>query len=63
MSSKKYLMISGIVFGLVALSHLLRTVFWLEIHVGTWMVPFWVSWIGVVGPGILCIWTFRQVGK
>ena len=61
MSRKLYLIISGTIFGLVALLHLARVVFHWQAQVGAWVVPFWLSWGGLVGAGILSIWAFRQV--
>ncbi|HUU46595.1 MAG TPA: hypothetical protein VM118_12765 [Acidobacteriota bacterium] len=58
-----YLELSGIIFGLVALLHLARLIFGWQVHAGTWTVPFWLSWGGLVGAGVLCIWAFRLVTR
>ena len=63
MSRKAYLVISGIIFGLVSLLHLARVVFGWEAVIGVWTVPFWVSWGGFVVAGILSAWAFCQTGK
>jgi hypothetical protein len=28
-----------------------------------WHAPFWISWGGFIGAGILCIWAFRLSAK
>ena len=63
MSRKLYLIVSGMIFGLVACLHLARLALGWEAQIGTWEVPFWLSWGGLVGAGVLCIWALRQVGK
>jgi hypothetical protein len=51
--------ISGVVFGLVALGHVARLVYHWPIQIGDWPpVPDWSSWGIVVVAGILCIWAF-----
>ena len=58
MSSKAYFVISGTIFGLVALAHLLRVVYQVPVHVGDWAFPMWLSWAGFVVPVALCVWAF-----
>ncbi len=61
MSRKLYLAVSGTIFGLVACLHLARLVFNWQAQVGTLTIPFWLSWGGLVGAGILSTWAFRQI--
>ncbi len=57
MCSKCYLLISGVIFGLVAVLHLLRLIYHTPIQAGTLgAVPMWVSWAGLVVAAILCVW-------
>jgi hypothetical protein len=63
MIGKGYLVISGIVFCLVAILHLFRVLFHVPIQIGAWAAPFWMSWGGFIGAGILCIWAFRLRSK
>ncbi len=58
MTKKKYMIISGTIFGLVALLHLARLVFGSQILIDGWIVPFWLSWGGLVGSSVLAIWAF-----
>lgn len=61
MSRKSYLVVSGVVFGLVACFHLARIVFDWQAQVGTWVAPFWLSWGGLIGASVLSGWAFRLV--
>ncbi len=55
----RYCTISGMLFSLVALAHLSRIVYGVSIQVDDFVVPMFVSWIGLVVPGGLAIWAFR----
>ncbi len=58
MCTKSYLVISGVIFGLVAIAHLARLVYHLPIRVGDWIAPMWPSWAGLAAAGILSLWAF-----
>ena len=60
MSSRAYLVVSGTIFGLVAVAHLVRAVCQVSIYVGDWAVPIWPSWGGLVVASALCVWAFRR---
>jgi hypothetical protein len=45
---------------LVALGHALRLVFGVEAVVGEWVVPIWVSYLGVLLPGGLAYFVYRE---
>lgn len=59
MKIRSYLSISGTVFALVALAHLLRLVAGWELVIGEWQAPGWVSLVGMLVPGALAGWAFR----
>ncbi len=59
MSEKAYLIISGGIFGFVALGHLCRSISHWPIQIGTWEAPLWVSWPAVIVAAALSIWAFR----
>ena len=59
MCMKAYLLISGIIFGLVAILHLVRLVRQMPVQLGGWAFPMRLSWGGLVAAAILCIWAFR----
>ncbi|MBI3829626.1 MAG: hypothetical protein HY291_08925 [Planctomycetes bacterium] len=51
-----YLVISGVIFGVVAVVQGLRAYNQWPVQIGTEFVPVWASWVAVVVAGILCIW-------
>ena len=59
MSSQPYFLISGLLFTLVAIAHLLRLVFGMPVQVDGVAVPMAVSWFGLVVPAVLAYWAFR----
>ena len=59
MEYKKYCVVSGILFSLVALAHLLRIAFGMEVQVDEFAIPMGLSWVGLIVPGALAIWAFR----
>jgi hypothetical protein len=59
----KYAFVSGVVFGIVALGQALRAFNALPVHVGSFAVPVWASWIATVGAGSLCIWAFLSARR
>ena len=62
MSKNQYFVISGVLFSLVALAHLLRIVFGMPVYVNEYTVPMLFSWIGFIVPGVLAVWAFRLNG-
>jgi hypothetical protein len=59
MSEKMFVTIAAVIFGLVALLHLLRLVMGWSIIIEAWTVPMWFSWIGLVVPGALSYFGMR----
>lgn len=59
MGHQKYCVVSGVLFALVALAHLLRIVYGMSIQVDDVVVPMMVSWIGFIVPASLAAWAFR----
>lgn len=58
-----YLVVSAVVFGAVALMHILRLSLNWPADLAGWTVPLWLSWIGLVVAGALCVWGFRLAVK
>ena len=56
----KYTIVSGAVFGVIALVQLVRAVNQWSVQIGSFNVPVWASWIAVVVASSLCIWAFRS---
>ncbi|HOW34981.1 MAG TPA: hypothetical protein PL155_01010 [Candidatus Omnitrophota bacterium] len=52
------LLVSGIVFLLIALVHLLRMLSRVEITIGNFTVPQWFSWGAFVTTALLAAWMF-----
>ena len=56
---RPYLQISGALFGIIALAHLVRLFRHWPMDLAGYMVPIWASWLGLVLAGGLCIWALR----
>ena len=56
---RPYLQISGTLFGLIALGHLLRLFRHWPVDLAGYMVPLWASWVGLVLAGGLSVWALR----
>ena len=56
---RTYLQISGTLFGLIALGHLLRLFRHWPVDLAGHMVPLWASWVGLVLAGGLSVWALR----
>ena len=56
---RAYLQISGALFGIIALAHLLRLVRHWPIDIGGHMVPLGLSWLGLLLAGGLSVWAVR----
>ena len=58
-SERTLLIIAGIVFLVVALAHLARLAFGLNIALGDFAVPLWLSWVGFLIAGYLSYASFH----
>jgi hypothetical protein len=63
MGARRYLIISGSIFGIVAAAHLLRMANGWEMRIGSWAAPMGVSWLGTIFPAALAFWAFRLAGR
>ena len=63
LSSKTFFQISGIIFFVVALMHLLRILLDWQASIANWDVPMWLSYIGVVVAGYLAYNAFKLAGN
>ena len=59
MGHKEYCAVSGVLFALVALAHLLRILYGMSVQADGLEIPMFVSWIGLAVPGALAVWAFR----
>ena len=58
---RAYLQISGTLFGLIAVGHLLRLFRHWPVDLAGYAVPLWVSWIGLLLTGGLSFWALHLV--
>ena len=63
MSQRTFSLIAGVVFGLIALGHVLRIVFGWSLAVQDFPVPMWASWIAALIMGYLAYEGFRLARK
>ncbi len=62
MDKNQSLMVAAAVFGIIALLHLLRSIFSWEANIAGFDVPLWLSYIAVVVAGYLA-WQMYSVSK
>lgn len=58
-TEKNLLIFVGLIFLVVALVHLLRIAFGVDLILGSATVPLWLSWLGVIIPGYLSYSSFH----
>ena len=63
MSARTYLAVSGSVFAIVTILHLIRVVNGWSVEVGPWSASMEVSWLGTIFPAVLCVWAFRLASR
>ena len=60
---RRYVQVSGTLFGLIAAAQLTRTILGLPAQVGTTSIPVWWSAIAFLDTASLAIWAFRASGR
>jgi hypothetical protein len=63
MSRKAYLLVAASIFSLVGLLHLARIVFGWSVVIGSWSVPMWLSWVGLIVAGALAYFGFSLAAQ
>ena len=53
-----FFLVSGVVFGLVALFHALRPAFRWQVRLSSQEIPMWLTGVGLVAAAGLCCWAF-----
>lgn len=53
LTQKTYLYTVGTLLAVVSALHLVRLIFGWEMYLGSWTVPFWLSWVGTLVTGYL----------
>jgi predicted membrane channel-forming protein YqfA (hemolysin III family) len=60
---RRYEMVSGIIFTVMALVQLIRTVLGWPVQIDLFTVPVWFSAIAFLVMGGMAVWAFRSAGK
>ena len=60
MTQRAFNLAVGTIFLLVAILHALRLLFGWHASIGGWIIPMWVSWVGVALAGFLAYSAFSQ---
>ncbi|KKS80013.1 MAG: hypothetical protein UV54_C0019G0003 [Candidatus Beckwithbacteria bacterium GW2011_GWA2_43_10] len=63
MASQTYYRVTGVIFGIVALLHLLRLILGWSVNVGPYNIPMWVSYFGLVVAAYLSYLGCVKFGK
>ena len=58
--SRGYVVVSGIIFGLIALAQFVRALNQLPVQVGGAEIPIWVSWLAGILIGGMALWAFAS---
>lgn len=60
---RRYEMVSGVIFAIVAFVQLIRTVLGWPVQVDLFTVPVWLSGVAFLVTGGMAFWAFRSAGK
>lgn len=63
MGEKHFTFVTGLIFLLIAILHVLRLVYGWKAVIGGWMVPMWLSWVALVIAAYLAYTGFRLSKK
>jgi len=58
MPRRAYLVVTAVIFSLIALLHLVRIIFGWSAMLGSWSVPMWLSWVALIVTGALAYFGF-----
>lgn len=56
------LRVSGSIFGLVAILHLLRILLNVSVSISGWLLPTWMNGMGFIGAAFLCLLLWKLAG-
>ena len=59
-STKPFTLIAALIFAIVALLHVYRLFTQFQVVLGSHAIPMWVSYVGVLVPGLLAIMLYRE---
>lgn len=60
---RRYELVSGIVFSILALAQLTRTLLGWTVQVDGFSAPLWLSGVACVITGSMAVWAFRSAGR
>ena len=63
MKTKSYLIVSTLIFALVALAHLIRVALDSPVMLGAWNVPIWVAAVAVLVSAGFALWGLTLVRR
>jgi hypothetical protein len=63
LKQKSFLLLTGTIFGIVAIMHLLRLFAGASLIVAGWDAPLWLSWIGTAGAAYLSYMSFHMFSR
>ena len=63
MSTKAYLKVTGIIFVIVAVLHLLRLIYQWPAQIGAFSMPMWLSCVALLVASVLFVWAFILLRK
>ena len=63
MNQRTYCGVSAAIFAVVALAHLTRLINGWSVEIDTMNVPMLASWLGLIIPGSLAVWGFREARR
>ena len=63
MNNKTYLIVSGVLFGLITIGQLIRLIFQVPVQLGSLNLPMWPSVLAVLVALSLCMWAFLLARK
>jgi hypothetical protein len=58
--SNKYAVVSGAIFGVIAVLQAVRAFVQWPVQVGSFEIPVAVSWVAAIVAGSLCVWAFSS---
>jgi hypothetical protein len=59
----KYIVVSGLIFGLIAVLQAARALLQLPVRIGSFSLPVLASWVVAVVSAGLCVWAFRSMKR
>ena len=57
---KSAALVAVLFLSVVALVHVIRLIFHVQITVGSTEIPMWASVLAVIGPGALAVWLWKE---